>query len=445
MQGVTLTFALIASLLVITLRPQHALAVYIAALMWYPSFLAVSVGTIDIIIGRFVVVVLLLRCICNDRIRRKFVWCRLDTFVLLSMVVSVVIPFLTHAQPIMLIIEGRGGYLMNTWCAYLGARFIITDRAKLITLIKCISVILVPLAILGVFECITGWQPFVALRRFMPWILLASGRTTVRFGFTRAIGPLSHSILFGGVFAMFLPLIYWLRHEKKDWQPFAYVLSGVAILGVMSSLSSGPWVATMVVIFCLAMEKHKAWVKPLCIFAVLSCIIIGVISSRPFYHVITSMANLLGGAGWHRAKLIDLAIENFNEWWAGGYGGEDPGWAHALGGAAFTDVTNQYILAAIEYGILGVISLCAVLAQAFRDIASTHKRMPQPVIKSLCWAFGCLLFSVALTWMSVSFFGQLLTLFYCCLGMIGSFCRSDFDWQVPKRILMTRNRPVQMV
>jgi hypothetical protein len=54
MQGVTLTFALIASLLVITLRPQYALAVFITALLWYPSFLAVSVGTIDILIGRFV-------------------------------------------------------------------------------------------------------------------------------------------------------------------------------------------------------------------------------------------------------------------------------------------------------------------------------------------------------------------------------------------------------
>ena len=65
MQGVTLTFALIASLLVITLRPHYALAVFITALLWYPSFLAVSVGTIDILVGRFVVVVLLLRCLCD--------------------------------------------------------------------------------------------------------------------------------------------------------------------------------------------------------------------------------------------------------------------------------------------------------------------------------------------------------------------------------------------
>jgi len=51
MQGVTLTFALIACLLVIALRPQYALAVFITALLWYPSFLAVSVGTISCLIS----------------------------------------------------------------------------------------------------------------------------------------------------------------------------------------------------------------------------------------------------------------------------------------------------------------------------------------------------------------------------------------------------------
>jgi len=195
-----------------------------------------------------------------------------------------------------------------------------------------------------------------------------------------------------------------------------------------------------VVIFCLAMEKHKAWVKPMCIFVVLSCVIIGVISNRPFYHAIAGRVNLLGGAGYHRARLIDLAIENFDEWWIAGYGDEDPGWGASLG-MSWTDVTNEYILAGVRYGILGVITLCLVLAQAFRDIVSTHKRIAHPAMKSLCWAFGSLLFSVALTWKSVSFFGQLATLFYCCLGMIGSLCCSRFNWQIPKRISLAQNHP----
>ncbi len=445
MQSVTLTFALIACLLVITLRPQHALAAFMIALLWYPSYLAVSVGTIDIVVGRFVVAVLLVRCICDNQIRSKFVWRRLDTFVSLSMLVSVVVYFITAAQPVMLSIESRGGYVMDTWCAYLAARLIITDRARLTSLIKCISIALVPLAFLGVIESYTGWRPFAVLRHFSPWFR-EGGRflTEGRFGFNRAVGPFNHAILFGGGFAMFLPLIYYLRHEKKDWRVFAYVLCGIAVLGALSSLSSGPWVMVLVVIFCLALEGHKEWAKRLFIFTVVSCILVGIISNRPFYHVLATAANPLGGAGWHRARLIDLAIEHFGEWWEFGYGPKDPGWGPSLG-MTMTDVTNEYILSGVRYGILGIIAICAVMAQAFRDLRSTHKRMTHPTTRSLCWAFGSLLFGVAVTWMSVSFFGQLMTLFYCCLGMIGSVCSSRFDWKVPRRIYVVQKQAVRTV
>jgi hypothetical protein len=448
MQGVTLIVAVIFSLLALTLRPAYALAAYITAVLWYPSYLAMSIGTIDILVGRFVVTVLLLRCLCDDRIRSKFAWCRLDIWVALSMLVYVVVVLLfSTTSPFLERVENRGGFLMDTWFAYMVVRFIVTDKARFISVIKCISIVLAPLAILGVIESVTGWQPFLPLKRFRVWDI-GLGDTEgfsmePRWGFFRAIGPFSHTILFGGCFAMFLPLIYYLRYQKS-WRCYAYILSGIALFGALSSMSSGPWVMIMVVVFCLAMEKYKAWGKRLLIFAVLSCILIGVVSNRPFYHVIASAANPLGGAGWHRAKLIDLAIEDFDEWCLVGYGDKDPGWGPELG-MTLTDVTNHYILAGVQYGILGVITLCAILAQAFRDLASTYERMAQPATKSLCWAFGSLLFAVAVTWMSVSFFGQLSTLFYCCLGMIGSLCSSYFNWQIPNRIRLAKNYKTRKV
>ncbi len=444
MQGVTLTFALVLSVLVIMLRPKYAFVAYIIGLLWYPAYLAVSIGTIDILVGRFVVAVLLLRCYFDDGIRRKFTWNRLDTLVTLSMVVYVGAYLITQVNPIPQTLEGRAGFLMDTWCAYLAARFIVTDRKKLISIIKCISVALVPLAILGVIESATGWQPYAALWRYSPWFRGGRFVSEGRFGFARAVGPFSHAILFGGVFAMFLPLIYYLRREKGEWRSLTYVISGIALLGALSSMSSGPWVMVIVVVFCLVMEKHKQFVKPLFMLLVFSCIFIGIASNRPFYHVIASWANPLGGAGYHRAKLIDLAIEHFDKWWMVGYGDKDPGWGPQLG-MGRSDITNEYILNGVRYGILGVIALCAILAMSFRSLISTYRRMTHPAMKSLCWAFGSLLFSVAVAWMSVSFFGQLMTLVYCSIGMIGSLCSPGFNWQIPNRISRLRNQPVQIV
>ncbi len=443
MQGVTLTFALVLSVLVLTLRPKYALVAYIIGLLWYPAYLAVSIGTIDILVGRFVVAVLLMRCYFDDKIRCKFKWNRLDTLVTLSMVVYVGTYLITQVNPIAQTLEGRAGFVMDTWCAYLAARFIVTDRSKLISIVKCIAIAMVPLAILGVIEAFTGWQPFAPLWRFSPWFRGGRFVSEGRWGLARAVGPFSHAILFGGVFAMFLPLIYYFRREKGNWGSLTYIISGIVMLGALSSMSSGPWVMVIVVIFCLVMEKHKQLIKPMFIFLVFSCISIGIASNRPFYHVIASWANPLGGASWHRARLIDLAIENFDEWWMVGYGDKDPGWGQYLG-MGRTDVTNEYILNGVRYGILGIIALCAVLAKAFRDLISTYRRMRDPALKSLCWAFGSLLFSVAVAWMSVSFFGQLSTLVYCSFGMIGSLCSPGFNWQIPNRISIVQRRPVQI-
>ena len=439
MQGVTLTIALILSVLVIALRPKYAFVAYVVGLLWYPAYLAVSIGTIDILVGRFVVAVLLLRCLSDDRIRTKFIWCRLDTLVTLSIVVYVGAFFITRTDSLSATIENRGGFVMDTWCAYLAARFIVTDRQKLISIIKCISIALVPLAIIGVIESVTGWKSFGALTRFSPWYNEGGIPLEGRFGFERAVGPFNHAILFGGVFAMFLPLTYYLHHEKKDWRTIAYILSGITLVGALSSMSTGPWVMVIVVIFCLIMEKRKHLVKPLFMFMVISCVLIGIASNRPFYYVITRSLTRRHFQFSRRAKLIDVAIETFDEWWLIGYGNKDPGWG-PLFGMTYTDVTNQFILKGIRYGMLGMIAIIAVLVKAFRGIISTYRKQQHPVTKSLCWAFGSLLFSVTVAWMSVSFFGQLSTLFYCSLGMIGSLCSPGFNWQITNRISRLKNQ-----
>jgi len=415
MQGITLAVALFFSALALTLRPAYALGAFITSLLWYPSWLRVSLGTIDISVGRIVAMVLLFRCLCDSRMTAKFIWSRLDTWVSLSMVVYVGVLMIT--MPGMATVENRGGYVMDTWLAYMVARLIITDRATLIAVVKFVAVALIPLAILGVTECITGWQPFNPLKRFRPY-LPGTGDMTgkIRWGLTRANGPITHPIKFGCAFAMFLPLVYWMR---RHWGAIAYGLWALVLVGALSSMSSGPWVMAIVIVFCLALERYKHLVKPLIIFVVVCCILVQVISNRNFYHVIASYASLLGGAGAHRAKLVDCAIDSFGEWWMLGYGGVDPGWGPRLG-MAHTDVTNMFILNGVFYGIAGIVALCGTLVVAFHRVIRLHNSTADPVQRSWAWALGCWLVGVVMGFMSVSFSGQIESLFYVILGILGS-------------------------
>jgi len=435
MQGTTLAIGILGSILVLLLRPAYALAAYFSVLVWYPDYLRVSIGTIDISAGRTVITILLLRCLLNDRLRRKFVWSRLDTWVALSMLVYVVMYCITH--PLQESLENRSGLLMDTWFVYLAARLIVTDKTALTSFVKGVGVVLGVLAILGAIESYTHWQPFLTLRRFRPWDTIVDAQVIearIRFGLARAAGPFSHSIMFGSCFVMFLPLIWALRRERGYWGKLAYLLSAIAVLGALSSMSSGPWSMLFVVIFCLVLERYKRWTKPLLIALAAFCVLIAVASNRPFYHVIFSYANPLGGAGWQRAKLIDCAIEDFGDWWLAGYGTREVPWGRQTG-MGHTDCNNEFILAGIKYGMLGVIALAATLAMAFRGLVRAFKETTDEELRSFYWAMGSALVGVIAIWQGVSFFGQSTMLFYCLLGTIGSSfgftrCVTSEDWSV---------------
>lgn len=419
MQAITLTLAAIISCAVLLLRPARAFSVYIIALLFYPVYLVVRLGPLDISLARIVVAVLLLRCLLNAQLRNKFNWCRLDSWVTFAAIANLCIALIAWKLPIAKSFENASGHLADTYFAYLAARLCLTDYKAVVTSIKWIAITLVPLAMLGVIESYTGWGPYYRLVVYCPWQQVTEPTLNIRSGFYRAIGPFSHPILFGAAFAMFLPMVYWLRHQGGSWRIGSCVIAGILAIGALSSMSSGP-VMMLVFAFCfLLLERHKNYVKPILIFTAISCVLVEVISNRTFYHVLASYADPIGGTGWHRAKLMDIAIERFGEWWLLGYGQQDPGWGAALG-MSWTDITNNYLVAGVKYGMLGVIALCGVLAVSISMLIRLHKSATLPLLRSWYWAMGSVIVALIISFNAFTLFGQATTLFYCILGFVGS-------------------------
>jgi len=420
MQAVTLTLAGFFSVLVLLSRPTRALAVYLILLLAYPTFLVVQLGSLDISAARIVGGVLLLRCLFDSNIAGRLKWCKLDTWVIVILLVTVGVPLMAWKMPQMKVLENRGGFAMDTVMAYFLARFCVRDYRALITIAKWVTPVVVALAILGMLESSYGIQPFFALRKYCPWRSAGGGLTTnVRSGFFRAVGPSGHPILFGASFVMFVPMLWSLRHEAAPWKTRAYLAVAFASIGALSSMSSGPWMMIFMMAGAFFLERHKGLVKPLLCFGIGSCFVVDILSNRTFYHVLASYANPIGGSGWHRARLIDLAIEHFNEWWSLGYRGEDPGWGSQLG-MAFTDITNHYIMMGVYYGAWGIIALVGVMATAVIMLVRAHNRSRDKKFQSWCWAFGSLLAVLAISFTSCTFFDQSQTYFFAMLGVIGS-------------------------
>jgi len=419
MQAVTLSIAVAASLLVLVLRPAKAFAIYITVLLWYPTYLVVRFGPLDISAVRIVVFVLLMRCLLDPSIRKDFKWSRLDSWVTCGIIVGVVVPVIASSIPAMRTLENRLGRLPDTYFAYLAARFCLTGHRATMTAIKGVAVAVVPLAVVGMVESYTGWQSFNVLKAYCPWHHAVEPELNPRSGFYRAVGPFNHSIAYGVSLATLVPLIYCLRYEKDRWGKFWYLFLTVVVLGVLSSMSSGPLTMLGAVILCLALERFKYLTKPLLIAFAFSCVVVQIASNRSFYRVFVSYVNPLGGAGWHRAKIIDLAIEHFDEWWLLGYGGRDPGWGASLG-MTWTDITNHYVVTGVENGLLGIIAICGMLATALYMIIRLYRSEHDHARRSCYWAFGSSVVAMAIAFNAVLFSGQAGTLFYCTLGFVAS-------------------------
>jgi len=416
MQSLTLSIALIASLLILLVKPIKGLVIYLAVIFFYPSYLVISIGSVELTAHRMIVSVLLLKCLLNFPLMRKFKWRQLDTWVTVYIGVCTLVMCLT--LPLGQALVNRSGYIIDAWFLYLIVRFCVINRSDIFILAKWVGIFLVPVAIMGVMESVTGNQPFAKLAQYSVWD--ASDRSTVaRFGLTRAVGIIGQPIMFGLCFATPLPLVYFLRHLGRKWQMTAYILSAFLIMGSLSSMSGGPLATLGAVFLCLLLENYKSYVKPLLALLAAGVVLVAIISNRPVYHVIASYANPLGGAGWHRAKLIDFALEDFNKWYLLGLKGQDPGWGQRIGSDQ-SDITNEFIWSGVRFGIWGVIALCLVLITALRKVILLYRRVKDPLAKSYAWALGTVIISLILTFLSVNIFGQMILLYYFILGLIGS-------------------------
>lgn len=415
----TLLIALLASILVLRLKPALAYGVFLCTILLYPSYLVVRLGILDISVGRIVITVLLLRCIFTQDISKRFTWNRLDSWVLSFLVISFAMPMIAGKTEVMKILENKAGFMMDTFFAYYAARYCITSQRDLIKTLKVTCIPLVILAIIGILESVGSWQPYLPLKRFRPWEVLSVDEANPRFGFIRAAGPYGTPINLGNTFAMLLPLVYLLRFESGVWKKGVYVILFFVVLGVLSSVSSGPLVLLSFVVFALCLEREKKIAKPLLLFFIFSCIFIAIVSNRPFYHVLVSYINPLGGTGWHRAKLIDLAIEHFDKWWLVGYGGVDPGWGPALG-RRWTDITNHFIYIGVQNGFAGLVAFIGFFVLAIRAIQRTLRNSKSGVMRSTAWAFGCVIVGLLISLNTCTFFDQTKSFFYFILGAVGS-------------------------
>jgi hypothetical protein len=423
----TVTVAVVASLVILAVKPAWGLVVYLGVVLLYPDYLRIVVGTFEISAGRIVAAVLVLSCLAKPAVLRRFRWSVVDSLVTLG--VFVYTATLLCTTPAGDTLKNQSGFVLDTISPYFAARLTMANRNCVVTLIRGTTVILLLLSVMGVMEAITRTSPYDPLKKYS-----LAGRVArtneQRYGFLRAQGPHSHSIMFGMSLATLIPLTSLLRQEPPPCRRLSYVAFAVVSLGVFSSLSSGPILQYAVVLVWLVLERWPGFEKILLLSVAAACVAIEIVGSRSFYYVLSDLA-FDPVSGYYRARLIDVAISHLPEYWACGYGlARDPGWGPEIIGIDITDTVNQYVYVACVHGLPGLLAFVAPFCVVIPQLRRMGRLATDRWSQSCFWGASLCLIGLVVMFWTVCVFGVMISITYCVLGLGASLC----SWRPARRV-----------
>jgi len=420
MESVTLLIAVLLTALVLAVSPLHGLILYIAALAWYPSYVTVEVGTVDFNVCRIVIMSLFLSLSVKGYWKKRFKLCALDKLVLAYWCCQLAAGVTT--TPIGALIENRAGGFFDVVLPYFAVRLIVTTEAQYRTVLKGILIVAVPLALMGIYQSLSGNNPFGFLAQYHAWKTkeYVPGPMDARFGFFRAQLTFPQPIMFGLFFAILGPTCVGLVGAAKRHKT-AYAL-GVMIMGLggLASVSSGP-VLSGILAFCFVMcYKYRRYWKTAVIVLIGMCLIVEVISNRHFYDVIDRFT-FSSGTAWYRSKLMEVGLGGgMSGHWLTGYGFVDPGWSRHIDGRSHTDMVNHYLLVLCRYGLVGFIPFALMIRETVKGLVRSSRAACSESLRWLIWCLGASLFGLLFAFFSVSLFGQATTMFALFLGFCGA-------------------------
>ena len=399
MQGVTLIVATITSFFVFLVPPVYTLIAYVAALAWYPQYLTVPVGTVDFTVRRIVILAVFAKLFLQTDLpaRFKFIW--LDKLVIVYFAAQL-LSGATTTTSLAVFLENRAGAVFDMVLPYFAVRMILTTKEQYLTLLKGILCLAIPLACLGLYQSITGYNVLEPLQSYAAWGMETRVQNKeIRYGFYRANVTFLSPIMFGLFFAMFGPVCASLLRGVKRHKVLSIAGLVFMAIGVFSSMSAGPWLSGFLTLLFIAFYRYRRHWKAAAVTIIILCSTVEIISNRHFYEVIDRFT-FSASTAWYRSRLIQVALfeGGMSGHWLFGYGpGSDPGWGPSLIGTDHTDMVNHYLRVLSSYGLVGLVPFLVVIIASIKRLIQAFRMSVSESDTWLAWCLFAALLGLAAT------------------------------------------------
>lgn len=402
---VGLAVVLLMAALTFLLPKKSAIVPLLIVACMIPSAQRIVLGGMDFSFLRIIALAGIFRLVFRQEYA-GFKWLPLDTMIVAWGFVGIVAQSLLWGEGAYII--ARVGYTVEVLGIYFFARVMLRDWESLRFLCKWLGIMAMVVAPFFLVEWLTRRNVFAIFGGVHPITMMRDGRN-------RCMGAFSHPILAGVFWATVLPLVaarFWDPRANKYVVVFA---CGCCLWIVVASGSSTPIGALAAV--CLGaslyfVRRYMGWIQ---VGVVSMLILLHLVMKGPVWSLL-ARTNVVGGStGWHRYYLVDRAIANFGEWALWGTRGTSH-W-----GIGLWDVTNQYVIEGVRGGFLLLALFVAALYLAFRYVGkawrAVDKNEPR---RMMAWCVGVALFAHAASFVGVSYFGQIIMLWYVTLAAAGA-------------------------
>ncbi|MBE0540485.1 MAG: O-antigen ligase family protein [Verrucomicrobia bacterium] len=308
----------------------------------------------------------------------------------------------------------------NVLGAYLYARAFLRSQDDILRFCKCLAVVLLPLALMVAVEKATTWNLYQTIGG-------GTEGSQIREGQVRATGPFSHPILLGTFAATSLPLVAILYRQHRRW-----AIAGAAgcVMVVFCSASSGPIMTLLSGLLALGFWRFResvGWIRRLAICVI---IVLHVVMQAPVWYLLARVNVVGGSTGWHRAELIQKAVDHIGDWWLIGTDYTRHWFPYGVGWSEYhTDITNHYLHMGVTGGLPLMLCFIMILVKAFQLLGWRIRlmRRARDVSEFNLWCAGAALFAHCVTFFSISYFDQSTVTFSLLLGLVPGLCAAKLN------------------
>lgn len=410
----TWIFTVIFGLLAISRKASGAaIGVLIASMLVWPEYLRISLGLFEVSAPRFIALILIGQAAIRGK-HRLITWCGVDRLVFIIWgwtVLATIFAGASFSEVFPMI--GRG---LDTVLMYFVVRLYVTSDVDLKALARWLIFVAVVMGTLGTIEAITYQSPYSGMKEFRGWSFFDKG-DEFRLGFKRAIASTSVHIYFGMAMVVVTGMLWSINKGLQLRRLGSWgILMG--IFGVLSSMSSGPWLGLAIMLALGLFQNRPGLIRPSIAFVMLSALFLEIASNRHFYNLIDYLA-LDPHNAWYRTRLIEIAATHLSDFWLFGVGAKWPHyWGAILDGRDHIDAVNNFLIVALYGGLPAMFLYCASHFLAISYVITFWNSSKNISLRHIAFNLTCILLALDFSSMSVGLYGPPLLLSYVLLALI---------------------------